>query len=1298
MIMVPRRSNHTIKFVVDHELEFDLEFLKKARRIVLYELGELEFLLENESIQSDEEDKIRSLIRHLEFIVCFIGNSDDYPALQKFGISDLVFDIVSVIEGLFVDIESYALDEDEILDRSCFLHHSYKVENLVKKIESVKEEKLLGSLSENLCLSYSIDEEAVNVIGFEDKQSELRERLVRTGLEEEEKVKLEVIPIVGMAGIGKTTLTSMLYNHPSVIHRFPIRVWICLSKSYKKKNILHDILSCIVSENDPILLMSVDDMGEKVYSCLRENRYLIVLDDIWDVRIWNDLRYHFPKNINGSKILMTSRIEDVALNIEGKPYFLPRLTEDKSWFFFQNKVFGNGYISMGLSEIGKEIVAKCNGLPLLIDVLAKLLPKEDKIERYWRQVAENMSSIIYKIMDSPCSNHILIEMLVDHQFITMARRDVELELENLELLLDHESLVFSRRDEILSLVQDLKSIHSFIRNVQETPTLQTQSILDFVLEIKYVVEEILDDTESYIRSKIFRDLEYCHWKCFLRYCQKVADMVSKIECIKKVAYFQGNGSSSQEALSIQEACSSSILEGNIVIGFDDQQKELLDRLIGGRKQLEVVPIIGMAGIGKTTLTNMLYNHLAILCHFHVRAWTCLSQSYQKKNLLHDILSSIVCEDDPVLFMSEDDMGEKLYKSLMGNRYLIVLDDIWDFQAWTDMERYFPNNENGSRILMTSRIEDVALNIRMKNSCPYYLPILSEDKSWELFQCKVFCDGKIPEELKEIGKRIVARCKGLPLAIVVIAGLLSKEEKTEQCWRHVGENIVSSSINNNALKQLMDILALSYKHLPSPLKSCFLYFGLFPEDSEIPVSTLIRSWIAEGFIQQTEDNKRLEEVAEEFLLNLVSRNLVMVAKKSTNGGIKSICIHDLLRDMCLQMGEEKKHLQLICRCASNSDLFYSKTFEGKHAPGFSYCQYYHFYKSYNVSESDIISTEVLSVYKYLQVLDLRHMRLFNFDWKILELLHLKFLALQVVRIETLPNSLFDLWNLETFILEGEKGGKLELTPKILKMNKLRHFQISQELFCDEVKWMDALQGKSFDELRKQWKHNPVPMILLDNLQTFSTLSPSNFVAVTLLPRFQSLRKLGLHLTLSETTAKDVLFPDLSGLNILENLNFEYQTFGMVNFSIPHPLIFPPSLKKLTLIGTHCKWREMSILGMLQNLEVLKLKDNSFSGPCCCWETCDDGFPQLKYLKLSHMDLQQWISSSSHFPKLQHLVLNGCLDLEQIPLEIGDILTLQTIEVYRSSDSAAESAKQILEIQNSVGNEFLKVFIYQQFQEF
>ncbi|KAL3510346.1 hypothetical protein ACH5RR_029747 [Cinchona calisaya] len=149
-------------------------------------------------------------------------------------------------------------------------------------------------------------------------------------------------------------------------------------------------------------------------------------------------------------------------------------------------------------------------------------------------------------------------------------------------------------------------------------------------------------------------------------------------------------------------------------------------------------------------------------------------------------------------------------------------------------------------------------------------------------------------------------------------------------------------------------------------------------------------------------------------------------------------------------------------------------------------------------------------------------------------------------------------------------------------------------------------------------------------------------------------------------------------------------------IPRPKMFPPSLKKMTVIGSHVNWKEMSIIGSLPNLEVLKIKDNFFSGPL--WKTNDEGFRCLKFLKLSHMDLRTWISSSSHFPRLEWLVINGCLDLEVIPSEMGDISTLLKIEVYRSSDSAVESARQIQDSQRDLGNDDFKAFIYQHFQKF
>lgn len=161
-------------------------------------------------------------------------------------------------------------------------------------------------------------------------------------------------------------------------------------------------------------------------------------------------------------------------------------------------------------------------------------------------------------------------------------------------------------------------------------------------------------------------------------------------------------------------------------------------------------------------------------------------------------------------------------------------------------------------------------------------------------------------MESIGKCIVGECKGLPLAIVVIAGVLAKEKKTVKIWRDFARNVTKCREN-------MDILGLSYKHLARVLKSCFLFLGTFPLDYEILVKRLIWWWMGEGFIDDI-PGKRLEDVGKNHVMNLVAKSLVIPLKLSSNCGIKSCKIRDLLRQMCLQKAKEKKFTQPICDCA------------------------------------------------------------------------------------------------------------------------------------------------------------------------------------------------------------------------------------------------------------------------------------------------------------------------------------------------------------------------------------------------
>ncbi|XP_057780131.1 putative late blight resistance protein homolog R1C-3 [Salvia miltiorrhiza] len=164
--------------------------------------------------------------------------------------------------------------------------------------------------------------------------------------------------------------------------------------------------------------------------------------------------------------------------------------------------------------------------------------------------------------------------------------------------------------------------------------------------------------------------------------------------------------------------------------------------------------------------------------------------------------------------------------------------------------------------------------------------------------------KLHQSLWEsVGNEIIRLCRGLPLSIVVIGGFLLKSPKTVGFWEDVAKNI--KSIPNSTEKQeILDVLFLSYSHLPPHLKPCFLYMGIFREDREIRASRIIKLWVAEGFIKPKRA-QMLEEIAEGYLNDLVDRNLVLVGRHRSNGKIRSCRLHDLIRDLCLKVSEKDK---------------------------------------------------------------------------------------------------------------------------------------------------------------------------------------------------------------------------------------------------------------------------------------------------------------------------------------------------------------------------------------------------------
>ncbi|XP_058204018.1 putative late blight resistance protein homolog R1B-14 isoform X1 [Rhododendron vialii] len=628
--------------------------------------------------------------------------------------------------------------------------------------------------------------------------------------------------------------------------------------------------------------------------------------------------------------------------------------------------------------------------------------------------------------------------------------------------------------------------------------------------------------------------------------------------------------------------------------------------------------------------------------------------------------------------SEDKLGEDTHKCLKGKKYLIVMDDIWGIEAWNDIQRSLPRECNGSKVLFTSRLLVEPNSI---HCVPHCLAPLPKSCSWELLQKKVFGKKCCPPELVGIGEHIAEKCKGLPLAIVAIAGILAVEDKTLDVWEGVSKRL--SSIIGKNQDGCMKILELSYNHLPLHLKACFIYIGGFPEDSEILVRELIWLWIAEGFIQQSEGDKSLEDVAKDYLSSLIDRSLIMVARKRSLGGIKSCRIHDLLRELCLKKAEEDNFLVQIY----GDDTFSPSA--AKHHRLFIGCQFFR-EVSLRPCTRNLRSFLCLNLQNSNHLPFETNLRFFVKNFELLrvlcfistecrgyigrgDLIHLRYLALQLPKDTSDFASPFSyLFNLETLILRAQWTHSywktIPLPRDIFKMVKLRHLYAKRGAFTYHLscRFTDLEVGIGLE----------YPSSKLDSLQTLHPICPCNECR-NFLVRTPNLRKLGV---CGDLISDDfvLMLPDLEFLKCLETLSFTHCGFRNGAITTLSPVLkFPPTVTRLTLENTSLKWEELSILQTLPSLEVLKLSTWACRGQIWNTSELEEGFSQLKYLRLHGLEIEEWNASEDQFPSLEVLVVKYCSNLKRIPIDFANLNVLREIEVVLSSRFAEESAKEIQE---------------------
>ncbi|KAH6798435.1 hypothetical protein C2S51_034919 [Perilla frutescens var. frutescens] len=331
-----------------------------------------------------------------------------------------------------------------------------------------------------------------------------------------------------------------------------------------------------------------------------------------------------------------------------------------------------------------------------------------------------------------------------------------------------------------------------------------------------------------------------------------------------------NSSDSRFKFSLEPAYEGLELLGNTLRRLDDSRNRRIDRneLLDCHSGIDSVSLVGMAGIGKTHLAREIYQHPNIVGHFDFTAWVSLGPYQQVKNLWVDIVAQVESKHKK-LFMEKNviTLVKLLQKGLRGRKCLIVLDDVWSTRVCDSLIRLFRADGNGSRILLTTRLEEVAKHY---NTSIHQMRFLNNEESWNLLEQNVFAGKSCPPQLEKAGRKIADRCEGLPLLILTVANILRGLDKTEEYWNKVAESKTSTFAE--AYDQISKILYSSYEYLPQHLKACFLYMGVFPQSFEIPLTKLINLWTIEDFFEPEPSLGKVASSSENFGFLVPNRSL------------------------------------------------------------------------------------------------------------------------------------------------------------------------------------------------------------------------------------------------------------------------------------------------------------------------------------------------------------------------------------------------------------------------------------------
>ncbi|KAM4087758.1 hypothetical protein ACB094_07G020100 [Castanea mollissima] len=834
--------------------------------------------------------------------------------------------------------------------------------------------------------------------------------------------------------------------------------------------------------------------------------------------------------------------------------------------------------------------------------------------------------------------------------------------------------------ELDKLKSTMSTIQSVLQDAEEKQW-NSKAITDWLRKLKdvaYHADNVLDEfaTEALMRKverekgatgQVSRFFSLPNRIIFrMKMAHKLKNVRDRLDAISKERseFHLSEGVISTEVVDVQRRKTCSRVNESVIYGRDEEKEKVIEVLLTNvsddQDNLAIYAVWGMGGLGKTTLAQLVYNDVRVEKHFELRIWVCVSDDFQIIRLVRAIIESI---DGSECKLSElDPLQQHLQEKLRGRRFLLVLDDVWNekHEEWDCLKHMLTCGAKGSMLIVTTRIETIAKMMATLHPI-HRMGYLSEDDSWSLFKGRAFGMGRVEEksELESIGKELVKKCGGVPLAIKALGSLMSLKSRKSD-WESVEKSqIWDLPIGNNSI---LLALKLSYHHLPPHLRQCFAFCCVFPKDHNLEMNKLIQLWMANGFIP-FKGPLELYDFGVDIFNELVWRSFFQDVKEEYPGYI-TCKMHDLMHDLaqsimsqeCLvvESGKDVKVAGRIIHMSFNSNSSQAISLNEDQCKVRSL-------RTYLSTSARNASLPFFLKQKYLRVLDFRSAGQ-EVPRSINNLKHLRYLDMSWSNIKVLPISTTCLLNLQTLKLDSCRS--LCKLPKGMKyMKNLMYLGITncvsltrmpegigqltclQSLSCFIV---GKEKGYQVSELKGLNLRNKLTIKELDNVRNSVEAKNANLIGK------QNLHSLSLvWQSDNKSHVPDDVEDVLDGLQPHSNLkvlSIDYYHGSKIPSWIQYSVLC--DLVEISLICWE-RCEHLPTLGKLPYLKVLNITGwhavkyigNEFHG---------DGaisFPSLKEFRLQEMrDLEEWrtVTGGENFPCLSTLDITNCPKLVEIPI--------------------------------------------------